>query len=86
MCVHPSPSVESGSRCTRAFPLCADVSLGGLVRAWHFMGPSSVTLELETREGPAAAALPLQQELRLRKTQISLEHTCLIRMRDTEWH
>ncbi|CAE7216279.1 ppsC, partial [Symbiodinium necroappetens] len=35
----------------------------GLVRAWHFMGPSSVTLELETREGPAAAALPLQQEV-----------------------
>eukprot|EP00440_Ansanella_granifera_P036668 gb/GFBE01039780.1/.p1 GENE.gb/GFBE01039780.1/~~gb/GFBE01039780.1/.p1 ORF type:complete len:934 (+),score=220.82 gb/GFBE01039780.1/:1-2802(+) len=35
----------------------------GLVKAVHFMGPGTTILELETREGPKAAALPLQQEV-----------------------
>ena len=37
----------------------------GLVRAWHFLGPSAVALELETREGAEAAALPVQQDCHL---------------------
>eukprot|EP00930_Biecheleria_cincta_P053377 TRINITY_DN3882_c0_g1_i1.p1 TRINITY_DN3882_c0_g1~~TRINITY_DN3882_c0_g1_i1.p1 ORF type:complete len:929 (+),score=159.98 TRINITY_DN3882_c0_g1_i1:33-2819(+) len=35
----------------------------GLVKAVHFMGPDTASIELETREGPKAAALPTQQEV-----------------------
>eukprot|EP00930_Biecheleria_cincta_P053378 TRINITY_DN3882_c0_g1_i2.p1 TRINITY_DN3882_c0_g1~~TRINITY_DN3882_c0_g1_i2.p1 ORF type:complete len:942 (+),score=169.40 TRINITY_DN3882_c0_g1_i2:42-2828(+) len=35
----------------------------GLVKVVHFMGPDTATIELETREGPKAAALPTQQEV-----------------------
>jgi len=35
----------------------------GLAKIVHFMGPDTALVELETREGPKAAALPLQQEV-----------------------
>ena len=35
----------------------------GLVRLIHFIGPKSTAIELETKEGPDAAALPVQQEV-----------------------
>lgn len=35
----------------------------GLVRVVQFVGPNSTAIELETKEGPDAAALPVQQEV-----------------------
>ena len=35
----------------------------GLVRVVQFVGPNSTAVELETKEGPDAAALPVQQEV-----------------------
>jgi polyketide synthase-associated protein len=35
----------------------------GLVRVVQFIGPNSTAVELETKEGPDAAALPVQQEV-----------------------
>jgi len=35
----------------------------GLVRLVHFVGPGTAQVDLDTREGPDAAALPVQQEV-----------------------